>query len=159
MKPLLAFAMALTLNSAAILTYASPDLQNGWALVEAAGSTGQIPAVAPRLAEDVGLKTVGFTPLSRKEATLPAEFADDFSTAEDNQTQVEIRVFATGQDGFPRELGAFLIQRIEPAPRAIPRIRIVIRVDESGSVEISARHLRTGRTQRAQLGRGTTSEE
>jgi molecular chaperone DnaK (HSP70) len=122
--------------------------------------TGRVPATAPRLAEDVGIKTVvGFTPLIRKGVALPAEYVDDFSTAEDNQARVEIQVFATGADRFPRDLGVFYIDGIEPAPRGMPRIRVVLRVDESGAVEIAARHLPSGRIQRVQLGRvGTTME-
>jgi molecular chaperone DnaK (HSP70) len=157
MKPLFAFTYALLLNSTVIFAHL-PQVQSGRAYVEQAESTGQTPTATPRLEEDVGIKTItGFPPLIRKGSTLPAEFADDFSTAEDNQTQVEIRVFATGADGFPRDLGVFLIQGIEPAPRGIPRIRVVLRVDESGAVVIAARHLITGQTQRVQLGRVATS--
>lgn len=125
-----------------------------------ATDTGRAPATAPRLAEDVGIKTVtGFTPLIRKGSALPAEYIDDFSTAEENQTQVEVRVFATGTDGIPRDLGVFLIRGIQPAPRGIPRIRVVLRVDVSGAVEIAARDLGTGQTQRVQLGHVGTSGE
>lgn len=160
MKPLFALTFALVLNHAVVSTRIPPQSQNGWTVKVAARSTSHATAAAPQLAEDIGLKTVfGFTPLIRKGATLPAEYADDFSTGEDNQTQVEIRVFATGTDGFPRDLGVFLIDGIEPAPRGIPRIRIVLRVDESGAVEVAARHLSTGRTHRAQLGRVRTSGE
>ena len=65
----------------------------------------------------------------------------------------EVLVFATGADGFPRDLGAFLIQGIEPASRATPRIRVVLRIDDTGAVRIAARDLGTGRTNSAQLGR------
>jgi hypothetical protein len=105
------------------------------------------------LAEEIGIKTVaGFTPLISAGSALPALFEDDFSTSANNQRAVELRLYAGGADGNRRDLRNFVIDQIEPAAKGIPRIKVSLRVSESGKAVIRAVHQKTNVVKEVELG-------
>jgi len=73
------------------------------------------------LNEDIGLKTLaGCTPLILSGSALPASFEDDFSTGADDQSAVELHLYAGGAGGGRRDLTVFVIDQIAPAPKGMP---------------------------------------
>ena len=105
------------------------------------------------LGEDIGIKTLaGNTPLLNAGVAVPASIEEDFSTAADNQTAVEIHLYAGGANGVPRDLGLFLVDGIELSSKGMPRIRVTLEVDRSGIAVVHALHKSTGKTKRLELG-------
>ena len=96
----------------------------------------------PTLVESLGLETLGgvFTPLLETGAPLPARSEQVFSTAEDDQGQIEVHAFAgpaaTTRDA--RLLGHYIVSGIPPAPRGQPKIRVRFDVATDGRLAISA---------------------
>ena len=120
---------------------------------------GKPPAVAggpyPALADDLGLVTQnGFTVLLCCRTALPARFSEIFSTSEDGQAVLPVKVYrrvpATGQ---AEHLGTLVIDEITPAPAGTPEIHVAIVVDVSGVVMASSREAGSGRQKQATLGR------
>ena len=98
----------------------------------------------------LGIETLGgvFTRLIERNTTIPAKKSQVFSTAADNQTQVDIHVLQ-GERQFARynkTLGRFDLTGIPPAPRGIPQIEVTFDVDANGIVNVSAKDLGTGKT-------------
>ena len=99
----------------------------------------------------LGIETLGrvFTPLIKRNTTIPHRASDVFSTASDNQTQVEVHVLQ-GERSMAsdnRTLGKFNLVGIPPAPRGIPQIEVAFDIDANGIVNVSAKDRATGKEQ------------
>jgi molecular chaperone DnaK (HSP70) len=96
----------------------------------------------------LGIAAVGdlLSVLIEKNATVPAEVQRLFTTHQDNQSEVHIRVFQGEEQKASRNelLGQFVLTGIEPAPRLEPKIEVNFRLDEDGILHVEARDQRTG---------------
>lgn len=95
----------------------------------------------------LGIETMGgvFTRLIERNTTIPVKKSQVFSTAADNQTQVDINVLQ-GEREFARDnksLGRFDLTGIPPAPRGIPQIEVTFDIDANGIVHVTAKDLGT----------------
>ena len=99
----------------------------------------------------LSIETLGgvATKLIERNTTIPTKKSQVFSTAEDNQTAVEIHV-TQGERQFAKDnktLGNFRLDGIAPAPRGIPQIEVTFDIDANGIVNVSAKDLGTGKEQ------------
>ncbi len=99
----------------------------------------------------LGLETLGgvATPLIERNTTVPTKKSQVFSTAADNQTQVEINV-VQGERPMAadnKSLGRFVLDGIPPAPRGVPQVEVTFDIDASGILSVSAKDNATGREQ------------
>ncbi len=99
----------------------------------------------------LGIETLGgvCTKLIERNTTIPAKKSQVFSTAADNQTQVDIHILQ-GEREFAKDnktLGRFELSGIAPAPRGIPQIEVTFDIDANGIVNVSAKDLGTGKSQ------------
>ncbi len=99
----------------------------------------------------LGVETLGgiMTKIVDKNTTIPVTKKQIFSTAADNQPQVEINVLQ-GEREFARDnkqLGLFALTGIAPAPRGVPQIEVTFNIDSNGIVNVSAKDLGTGAEQ------------
>jgi molecular chaperone DnaK len=103
----------------------------------------------------LGLETLGgvFTRLIERNTTVPAKKSQVFSTAEDNQSAVTIRVFQGEREmaADNKLLGQFDLMGIPPAPRGMPQIDVTFDIDANGIVNVSAKDKDTGKEQRIQI--------
>ena len=95
----------------------------------------------------LGIETLGgvFTKLIERNTTIPAKKSQVFSTAADNQTQVDIHILQ-GEREFAKDnktLGRFELTGIPPAPRGVPQIEVTFDVDANGIVHVTAKDLGT----------------
>jgi molecular chaperone DnaK len=100
----------------------------------------------------LGIETKGgvFTKLIERNTTIPTKKSEIFSTAEDNQTSVEIHVLQGEREmaRFNKTLGKFQLVGIPTAPRGIPQIEVTFDIDANGIVHVSAKDLGTGNEQK-----------
>ena len=99
----------------------------------------------------LGIETLGgvCTKLIERNTTIPVKKSQVFSTAADNQTQVDIHILQ-GEREFAKDnktLGRFELSGIAPAPRGIPQIEVTFDIDANGIVNVSAKDMGTGRSQ------------
>src|SRR5690606_24769117 len=99
----------------------------------------------------LGIETLGgvFTPLIERNTTIPTKKSQVFSTADDNQSAVTIRVFQ-GERPMAQDnklLGQFDLVGIPPAPRGVPQIEVTFDIDANGIVNVSARDKATNKEQ------------
>ena len=97
----------------------------------------------------LGIETLGgvMTKLVERNTTIPAERKQVFSTADDNQTAVTVRVFQGEREmcADNRLLGQFNLEDIPPAPRGVPQIEVKFDIDANGILNVSAKDLGTGK--------------
>jgi len=103
----------------------------------------------------LGIETLGgvFTRLIDRNTTVPTRKSQVFSTAEDNQTAVTIRVFQGEREmaADNKLLGQFDLVGIPPAPRGIPQIEVTFDIDANGIVHVSAKDKATGKEQQIRI--------
>jgi len=99
----------------------------------------------------LGIETLGgvFTKLIEKNTTIPTKKSQVFSTAQDNQTAVTIRVYQGEREmaADNKLLGQFDLVGIPPAPRGVPQVEVTFDIDANGIVHVSAKDLGTGKEQ------------
>jgi molecular chaperone DnaK len=114
-----------------------------------AGRRAQGRAAAGRHPAVLGIETLGgvMTKMIKKNTTIPTKFSQVFSTADDNQPAVTIKVYqgeremATGN----KSLGEFNLEGIPPAPRGLPQIEVTFDIDANGILHVSAKDKGTGK--------------
>ena len=99
----------------------------------------------------LGIETMGGvrTPLIDRNTTIPTSKSEVFSTASDNQPQVEIHVLQ-GEREFAKDnksLGRFILDGIAPAPRGVPQIEVTFNLDANGILNVTAKDKGTGKEQ------------
>ena len=99
----------------------------------------------------LGIETLGgvFTRLIDRNTTIPTKKSNVFSTAEDNQNAVTVRVFQGEREMVAdnKLLGEFNLEGIPPAPRGVPQIEVTFDIDANGIVNVGARDKATGKEQ------------
>jgi len=111
----------------------------------------------------LGIETLGgvFTRLIDRNTTVPTRKSQTFSTAEDNQQAVTIRVFQ-GERQMASDnklLGQFDLMGIPPAPRGVPQIEVTFDIDANSIVNVSAKDKATGKEQQVRIESGGLSDE
>lgn len=113
----------------------------------------------------LGVETFGgvLTPLIQRNTTIPSSKSEIFSTAGDNQTQVEIHILQ-GERPMAKDnksLGRFILDGIPPAPRGVPQIEVMFDIDASGILTVTAKDKATGKSQAIKItgSTGLTKEE
>ena len=100
----------------------------------------------------LGIETLGGvrTPLITRNTTIPASKTEVFSTAADNQTQVEINVLQGEREmaADNKTLGRFVLDGIPPAPRGVPQVEVTFDIDANGILNVSAKDKATGKEQK-----------
>ena len=109
----------------------------------------------------LGVETKGglFTKLIERNTTIPTRKSEIFTTADDNQTTVEIHVLQgeaeTAMSPGVKSLGRFHLTGIPPAPRGVPQIEVAFDIDANGIVNVSAKDLASGKEQAMTITGGT----
>jgi molecular chaperone DnaK len=100
----------------------------------------------------LGIETKGgvFTKLIERNTTIPTRKAEVFTTADDNQNSVEIKVYQGEREiaAYNKLIGNFQLVGIPPAPRGVPQIEVSFDIDANGIVNVGAKDLGTGKEQR-----------
>jgi molecular chaperone DnaK len=107
----------------------------------------------------LGIETKGgvMTKLIERNTTIPTRKSEIFSTAEDNQTSVEVHVLQGEREmaAYNKSLGKFQLTGIPPAPRGLPQIEVTFDIDANGILNVSAKDLGTGKEQKIEIKAGS----
>ncbi len=113
----------------------------------------------------LGVETLGsvMTPLIERNTTVPSSKSETFSTAQDNQTQVQIHVLQ-GERPMAKDnksLGTFTLDGIPPAPRGVPQVEVTFDLDANGLLTVTAKDKASGKSQSITIkgGTGLSDEE
>src|ERR1700735_5634592 len=111
----------------------------------------------------LGLETLGgvMTKVIERNTTIPARRTESFSTAEDNQSAVDIVVLQGERElaADNRQLARFRLEGIQPAPRGVPQIEVTFDIDANGILNVSARDKATGKEQRVTISESTNLDQ
>ncbi len=111
----------------------------------------------------LGVETLGSvrTPLITRNTTVPTSKSQTFSTAADNQTQVEIHVLQGEREmaADNKSLGRFVLDGIPPAPRGMPQIEVTYDIDSNGILHVSAKEKNTGKEAKITIQNATNLSE
>ena len=113
----------------------------------------------------LGIETKGgvMTKLIERNTTIPSKRSETFSTADDNQTQVEVHVLQGEREmaSGNKSLGKFQLTGIPPAPRGMPQIEVAFDIDVNGILSVAAKDLGTGKEQTIEIkgGSGLSDDE
>jgi molecular chaperone DnaK len=111
----------------------------------------------------LGLETMGgvMTKVIERNTTIPARRTEVFSTAEDNQTAVDIVVLQGERElaADNRQLARFRLEGIRPAPRGVPQIEVTFDIDANGILNVSARDQETGAEQKVMITESTNLDQ
>ncbi len=111
----------------------------------------------------LGLETLGgvMTPLIERNTTIPVKKSEVFSTAEDNQTAVDIHVLQ-GERPMATDnmtLGRFRLDGLPPAPRGLPQVEVTFDIDANGIINVAARDKATGKEQKVTITASTNLDK
>jgi len=111
----------------------------------------------------LGIETLGgvMTTLITRNTTIPMRKSEIFSTATDNQTNVEVHVLQ-GERPLARDnrtLGRFQLVGLPPAPRGVPQVEVAFDIDANGILNVSAKDLGTGKEQKIEIKAGSGLSE
>src|SRR5260221_6595719 len=111
----------------------------------------------------MGLEQVGgvMTNVIERHATIPARRGEVFSTAEDNQTAVDIVVLQGERElaSDNRQLARFRLEGIRPAPRGVPQVEVTFDIDANGILNVAAKDKDTGAEQRVSISESTKLDQ
>ena len=111
----------------------------------------------------LGIETLGgvMTKVIERNTTIPARRTEVFSTAEDNQSAVDVVVLQGERERAAdnRVLGRFRLENIRPAPRGVPQIEVTFDIDANGILNVSARDKDTGREQRITISESSNLDQ
>ncbi|AWS42907.1 molecular chaperone DnaK [Streptosporangium sp. 'caverna'] len=111
----------------------------------------------------LGIETLGgiMTKVIERNTTIPARRSEVFSTAEDNQTAVDVVVLQGERERAAdnRVLGRFRLENIRPAPRGVPQIEVTFDIDANGILNVSAKDKDTGAEQRITITESSTLDQ
>jgi molecular chaperone DnaK len=111
----------------------------------------------------LGLETMGgvMTKIIERNTTIPARRTETFSTAEDNQTAVDIVVLQGERElaSDNRQLARFRLEGIPPAPRGVPQIEVTFDIDANGILNVSARDTQSGKEQKVTVAESTNLDQ
>src|SRR6185436_2827439 len=109
------------------------------------------------------LETMGgvMTKIIERNTTIPARRTETFSTAEDNQTAVDIVVLQGERElaADNRQLARFRLEGIPPAPRGMPQIEVTFDIDANGILNVSARDTESGKEQKVTISETTNLDQ
>src|ERR1700729_1806104 len=111
----------------------------------------------------LGLETLGgvMTKVIERNTTIPARRTETFSTAEDNQTAVDVVVLQGERElaADNRQLARFRLEGIRPAPRGVPQIEVTFDIDANGILNVTARDKATGTEQRVTISESSNLDQ
>jgi molecular chaperone DnaK len=113
----------------------------------------------------LGIETKGgvFTKLIERNTTIPTRKSEIFTTAEDNQSGVDVHVLQGEREMavYNKSIGKFLLTGLPPAPRGVPQIEVAFDIDANGILNVSAKDLATGKAQsiRIEASSGLSEQE